>query len=193
MDVLEPKNLSDEKLVDLVRRKDKNLYKEVVKRYQDRLLRYANYLLNGIHEAEDVVQNALIKAYINLNSFDVKRKFSSWIYRIVHNEAVNLIKKKRREVSLDKNEFLSDSLTDDTNIELDFEKKELKKLIRRSLDRLPIKYREPMVLFFLEDKSYKEISDILRLPMGTVSIRLSRGKSTLKKIIGIKGEQIGQK
>ncbi len=183
--------ISDEKLVDLVRRKDKNLYRELVKRYQDRLLRYANYLLNRFEEAEDVVQNALVKAYINLNSFDIKRKFSSWIYRIVHNEAVNLIKKKRREVSLDKNEFLLDSLTDDTNIELDFEKKELKKLTQKSLDKLPVKYREPMALFFLEDKSYKEISDILRLPMGTVSIRLSRGKLALKKIIEAKGGQIG--
>ena len=183
--------ISDEKLVDLVRRKDKNLYRELVKRYQDRLLRYANYLLNRFEEAEDVVQNALVKAYINLNSFDIKRKFSSWIYRIVHNEAVNLIKKKRREVSLDKNEFLLDSLTDDTNIELDFEKKELKKLTQKSLDKLPVKYREPMALFFLEDKSYKEISDILRLPMGTVSIRLSRGKLALKKIIEAKGGQVG--
>lgn len=179
--------LSDEKLVELIRQKDKEKYREIVKRYQERLLRYANYLLNNQQEAEDVVQEAFIKAYIGLFRFDTKRKFSSWIYRIVHNEAVNLIRKKKREISLDKNDFWANLIPGKVDIELDFEKKELKKLVKKSISSLSVKYREPMALFFLESKSYKEISDILRLPIGTVSIRLSRGKLLLKKVYQKKG------
>ena len=175
-------NLSDEKLVELVRLKNKELYSEVVKRYQDKLLRYANYLLKNNDEAQDVVQNSFIKAYKNLFKFDLKRKFSSWIYRIVHNEAINYLKKKKKEVSLEINDQLILNLSSKENIELTYEKKEVKKRVEKCLALLPIKYKVVLVLFFLEEKSYDEISDILRMPIGTVGTRVSRGKLLLKKI-----------
>ena len=75
--------------MDAVRTKDQELYGEVVRRYQDKLLRYADYLMQNESRAADVTQNAFIKAFINLNSFDTGKKFSSWIYRITHNEAIN--------------------------------------------------------------------------------------------------------
>jgi len=93
-------NLSDEGLVGLVRSKDQELYAVLMRRYQAKLLRYANYLVRNNQRAEDVVQEAFIKAFVNLQGFNTKKKFSSWIYRIVHNEAINQLKKYSKEVRL---------------------------------------------------------------------------------------------
>ena len=74
--------LSDSDVVEIVRTRDKEAYAEIIKRYQMRLMRYASYITGDEHKGVDVVQEAFIKAYVNLNGFDTKKKFSSWIYRI---------------------------------------------------------------------------------------------------------------
>jgi len=180
-------NVSDEKLIELVRTQNHELYAEVVERYQEKLLRYADYLLGHNQEAEDVVQTAFVKVYKNLFAFNIKKKFSSWIYRIVHNEAVNRIKKKRKEFLFESNGDFANLLTSKKDVELEFEKKELSQMVKKCLKQLPIKYREPLTLFFLEEKSYQEISDILRIPKGTVGTRINRGKKLMAVICRKKG------
>jgi len=176
------KNLTDEELVVVVREKDREAYEEVMKRYQNKLLRYAVYLVGNEDEASDVVQETFIKAFINLKGFDSKRKFSSWIYRICHNEAVNLLKKKKQYISLDANEWLKEKLGGRDNVEEEMEKKETKQMIRKGLLKLAVEYRSVLTLYFLEDKKYEEIAEVLRIPLGTVGIRMKRGKEKLKKI-----------
>ena len=167
----------------LVRDKDQEFYAELVRRYEGKLLRYGIYLIGDRHGAADVVQEAFIKAFVNLKGFNARRKFSSWIYRIVHNEAINYIKKNKKTVSLESKKGLVENLSNNEDIEADFEKKEVRKKVRKCLEDLPIKYRESLVLHFLQDRSYEEISDILRMPMGTIGTRISRGKKMLKRII----------
>ena len=116
---------SDEKIVEIVK-KDNEVYAEIIKRYKEKLLRYATYLTKNEERAADVVQNTFIKVYVNLNGFNTKKKFSSWIYRIVHNEAMNMIKKYKKEVKMSEN-FERDSGID---IEKEYGKKELKEMIR---------------------------------------------------------------
>ncbi len=172
------KNLTDEQLVELVRSKDKELYAEIIRRYKDRLLRYAQYLLLDKEQATDVVQESFVKAYINLHGFNTKRKFSSWIYRIVHNEAVNLLKKEKKWIRMDeKFDFKSEEDAQDNLV-----KKELKENLQACLKNIPIIYKEPLVLYYLEEKSYNQISEILRISEKTVATRLRRAKSLLKKI-----------
>lgn len=170
--------ITDEKVVHFIITKDKEAYKEIINRYQDKLLRYANYIINDDEKAADVVQESFIKAYINLNSFNKNMKFSSWIYRIVHNQAINLTKKHKKEVSI----FENFDYESDTNIENEYEKNELTKMIKKCLNEIPVLYKEAISLFFLEDKSYNEISDILRIPVGTVGTRINRAKIIMKKI-----------
>jgi RNA polymerase sigma-70 factor (ECF subfamily) len=170
--------LSDEKLVDLICSKNKELYALIIKRYQKKLMRYATYLVNDEHGAADVVQESFIKSYMNLKGFDSKKKFSSWIYRIVHNEAINLINKQKLKVSLYQNVEFDSGI----NIEDEFIKNELKNHTHNCLNKMPIIYKEPLSLYFLEEKSYEEISDILRIPMGTVGTRINRAKVLMKKI-----------
>lgn len=170
--------LSDEELVVQIRTKDKERYFELVKRYQDKLMRYATYLIHDEQKATDVVQESFIKAYVNLNGFDAKKKFGSWIYRIVHNEAMNNAKKFIKEIPLIKNtDYMSNE-----DPEIEFSKKEIIENTQKCLDLMPVLYSEPLVLFYMEDKSYEEISDILRIPMGTVATRINRAKGIMKTI-----------
>jgi len=176
------KNLTDEELVEIIKLKNPQMYGNIVERYQNKLLRYAEYLVQDTILAEDIVQETFIKAFVNLNNFNTKRKFSSWIYRITHNETINKIKKTNQISSVGIIE-IADSFKSEENIERDYEKEEIKNKIRNNIKQLPLKYSEPLVLFYLEQKTYEETSDILRIPTGTVGTRINRGKNYLKKII----------
>jgi RNA polymerase sigma-70 factor, ECF subfamily len=171
-------NISDEKLVEFVRSKDQELYIYIVKRYEAKLMRYAEYLIGDKEKASDAIQETFIKAFVNLNGFNVKQKFSSWIYRIAHNETVNIVKKYKRE------SFFSEQfdIADKTSIEDEFSKKEIVSMVYKCLSGIPIIYSEVLVLYFIDELSYEEISEILKIPMGTVAIRLNRSKGIMKKI-----------
>lgn len=170
--------MTDERLVEVIKNKNKELYREIIIRYEKKLLRYARYLVNDREKSADIVQESFIKAFVNLNSFNVKMKFSSWIYRIVHNQAVNIIHKYKKELPLLGNIDYDSG----KNLELDFTNKEIKIRVNKCIAQLPLIYAEPLSLFYLEDKSYDEISDILRLPIGTVGTRINRAKSMMKII-----------
>jgi RNA polymerase sigma-70 factor (ECF subfamily) len=170
--------LSDEEIAEEVRSKDQELYSVIVERYQKKLLRYANNLIKDQDRASDIVQDAFIKAFINLKGFDTSKKFSSWIYRIVHNEAINIAKKHQKELPI-LDDFDSQS---DESVEADFEKKEIVAKVKKCLGEMPLLYSEPLALFYIDEKSYEDISDILRIPMGTVATRISRAKVLMKKI-----------
>lgn len=174
----DPENLTDEEIAEKTRNENPELFALIMERYQKKLLRYARNLIGNDDRAADVVQDSFIKAFVNLQGFDVKKKFSSWIYRIAHNEALNAIKKLGKESPLPEDvDFESEE-----NIELDYSQKEASAEIEKCLSRMPVIYSEPLSLSHIEDKSYEEISDILRLPMGTVATRISRAKILMKKI-----------
>jgi RNA polymerase sigma-70 factor (ECF subfamily) len=170
--------LSDEEVVVVVRTKNKEVYAEIIKRYQAKLMRYASYMMGDEQKGADIVQESFIKAYINLNGFDTKKKFSSWIYRIVHNEAMNVFGKNKKQTTINDNVDFDSGV----NIEDEFIKKELVNHAHLCLEQMPIIYKEPLSLMYLEDKTYEEISDILRIPIGTVGTRINRAKGLMKKL-----------
>ena len=172
-------NISDEEIVSQILDGDKNLFAEIVARYEDKLKRYIMRITNRREIVDDVLQNVFIKTYKNLYSFDKKLKFSSWIYRITHNEAINYATSgfMKKFVSLDLFFHFS---TDDESIEK-IEKLENIEKVKKSLNKLDIKYREPLYLFYFEDKNYEEISDILRMPVKTVGTLIHRAKLKIKE------------
>lgn len=170
--------MSDEELVEEIRSKDNELYVHIVKRYESKLTRYVDYLINDRDRSADIVQGTFIKAFVNLNGFNTKKKFSSWIYRIAHNETVNVIKKFKKEVRISRDFDYPDT----KDMEDEYNKKELVGRVHECLGKIPTLYSEPLALFFLDEKSYEEISDILRIPMGTVAIRISRAKALMKQL-----------
>lgn len=167
---------TDEELVNQVRTGDKEVYAELVRRYEPKLLRYALSLLNDREKALDTVQDTFIKAYVNLNGFNIKRQFSSWIYRILHNEAMNVLKKYHRETKLPDGY----DAPDPNHFEQELSREETIKMVHKCLDKIPLKYAEPVALFYLEDKTYEEIGDILRIPTGTVGVRINRAKKAMR-------------
>lgn len=178
---MDQENISDEQLIEIIREENHDLYSEIVKRYSAKLRRYISRLINDYDKSEDILQEVFIKAYRNLYDFNINKKFSSWIYRIAHNESINHIKKvsRERKVSL---EDIEDDIADESSAETEIDRIILKEQIERCLEKLDIKYREPLVLYFFEQKSYDEISDILRLPVSTVGTLIFRGKKLVKKI-----------
>ena len=170
--------LADEELVSLVRDQDQELYRHLIERYQAKLLRYASYLTGDDDQAADVVQEAFIKTFVNLQSFNIKKKFSSWLYRITHNEAMNMLNRHKQEFPLLKNVDFASNI----DLEDDFVKKELAGRAKKCLAEMPVIYKEVLTLYYLEEQSYEEISDILRIATGTVGTRLNRAKIIMKKI-----------
>lgn len=175
-------NLSDEQLVIEIRGKDKELYGEIIRRYQTKLTHYLRKFIRNGDELEDVLQEVFIKAYRNLFDFNTGKRFSPWIYRIAHNEALNHIKKYKREsVSLDDQEW--EIMDESIDLKKDIDNRILKKRIEDGLASIKDKYREPLILFLLEQKSYEEIGDILRVPRNTVGTLVMRGKKLLREYL----------
>lgn len=155
-------------------------YGKLMERYEAPLLRYASFFTHDYEAAQDIVQETFIKAYRNLASFNDKFAFSGWLYRIAHNTALDALK-KHRPISLD--EPLLDELTaEDSHVAAQIDRQILAKDVAHCLDQLALKYREPIILYYFQHKSYTEISDILRLPASTVGVRIKRGKAQMRKI-----------
>lgn len=182
------KEKTDAELVSLSL-KNPDHFAELVDRYEKKLFRYVRRLSGLEAESiEDVLQEAFIKIYTNLNDFDPKFNFSSWTYRITHNETINYLKKNKKQIVLpletdDKETMnLIDALESETDISSDMVQKEMGEKVRQGINLLPEKYREILVLRYMEDLDYKEISEILRIPMGTVATTINRAKEKFKKI-----------
>ncbi|MCF8374689.1 MAG: RNA polymerase sigma factor [Bacteroidales bacterium] len=167
---------------------DLDYFSCLYKRFEPELLRYIQRM-TGItaEEAQDILQESFIKIWRNLKKFDQDLKLSSWIYRIVHNEVVSSI---RRNKSYGKNKTIDIKncehlITDDNKPDSEDEEEE-QILLYETLNLVPIKYREVLILKFLEKKSYEEISDILKIPEGTVAIRINRAKQKFRDLASFK-------
>jgi RNA polymerase sigma-70 factor (ECF subfamily) len=176
-------DMTDEQIAEEIVNGNNELFGELVRRYEQRLVRYTTYILQDKSAAYDVVQDTFIKSFENLKSFNTERKFSSWIYRIAHNESINRIKKNGREIFNVDFDFLKELMPPDTAPDVEFERNEINESLRKSMEMLPVKFREVLTLYYLENKSYDEISDILRISIGTVGTWINRGKAKLKKIL----------
>lgn len=173
---------TDEQLIAQVRENDKEKYAEIIRRYQIKLTHYLRKFIRNHDELEDVLQEIFIRTYRNLFAFNIEKKFSPWIYRIAHNQAINHIKKnKKSSISLDEYEWeiVDEKMDLKKNIDIGLAKTKIEK----GLSTLKIKYREPLILYFFEQKSYEEISDILHIPISTVGTLISRGKSALREFL----------
>ncbi|GAB4218710.1 MAG: RNA polymerase sigma factor [Candidatus Microgenomates bacterium] len=170
-------NLTDEQLIEKIKN-NQELFGILIDRYKNKLERYVFYLINRKDELDDIVQEIFIKVFINLNSFDTKKKFSAWFFRIAHNQVVNFFKKYKKTLSI-RDDL---KIIDDKNIEEDFEKKELKEILKKCIDEISLDYKEIILLYYFQDLSYEEISDVLKIPAGTVATKLSRAKKILKKL-----------
>jgi RNA polymerase sigma-70 factor, ECF subfamily len=176
-------NEKDEEIALKVQKGDTESFGVLIERYEKKLTRYARKFISNNVDITDLVQDVFVKAYTNIQSFDAERKFSSWIYRIAHNEFVNALKKKKWELFdvFNVDVFFPHAVSQET-ADQDTLSQDLKKTLDACLDKIDPKYREPLVLYYYEELSYQEMADVLHIPVSTVGIRLRRGKSLLKKV-----------
>ena len=174
----------DEELVALTL-ENPDIYQVLVERYEEKLMRYVMRISASYREdAEDILQDVFLSAYRNLNEFDQDLKFSSWIYRITHNKVISHYRKKNarpKTTTYEGDSELINILSSDEDIAKELEKRQKSDEVREILDTLDERYREVLVLKFLEDKDYKEISDILQKPMGTVATLINRAKKQFRE------------
>lgn len=178
---------SDETLARLVQDGDESAFKELVERYEPKMMRYAKRFLFGYDDAQDALQAVFIKAYRNIKSFDASRRFSPWLYRIAHNEFINIIKKKGREpiAFFDPDTIFPHPLSRHP-ADKAINEQEIQHALNSCLNELDAKYREPLVLFYFEELDYKQIAAVLRVPVATVGVRLSRAKRQLQTLYAAK-------
>ncbi len=173
---------SDVELVKKTLNGNKESFGKLVDRYETPIRAYIKRVTNwDWMSVEDICQEVFLKAYVNLQSFDVRLKFSSWLYRIAHNQAVDFLKSHKKTQVLEEEEnglWSGKMLLEDMAIK-NMEAEDLK----RKMKKLDEKDREILVLYYWEEKSYEEISDILKLPAGTVGVYLQRAKKKFKVLL----------
>lgn len=168
----------DKELVKECLEGSRSSFEEIVERYYKVVYRLALRLLHNNDDAEEITQIVFVKAYENLNSYNPKFKFFSWLYRITVNESVNYTKKQSYTEKISE-----EYSTSEENPDAIYEKTELDDKIQVALMEVDILYRVPVVLKHFLDYSYKELSEMLGIPEKTVKSRLFTGRQQLKDIL----------
>jgi RNA polymerase sigma-70 factor, ECF subfamily len=175
---------ADQELAHQVQKGQIDSFNILINRYEKKMRNYARNFLSDKEDVNDVLQEIFIKAYKNIQSFDAERKFSSWLYRIAHNEFVNVLKKRNKITLplLDFDVFFPQYAKDGKTLAQDIDQRKMQEIVARFTDKLEQKYKEPIILYYFEELSYKEISDVMQIPVSTVGIRIKRAKNILKSI-----------
>jgi len=167
---------------------ERDAYALLVERYNGSLFRYLVRMIGQPADAEDLTQEAFLRAYLSLASYDPSYRFSTWLFRIATNLAINRIKAASKIVSLeemsDRNEQRDEppELVDpcaDGRPDQAVERAERVKMIQNCLQELPADYRAVVTLRHIAELSYNEIADSIGLPLNTVRTRLHRGRERL--------------
>ena len=177
--------MDDAELVRRARAGDAGAFGELVSRYQTRILRLVRGMVPE-HDAEDVAQDAFLKAFRKLDEFDERARFYTWLYRIASNAALDWRKRERyrRHADLPSTPEGEDAVPDaGPSPRTAAQRGELAAAIDRAVERLPDHYREIVVLREVEGLSYEEIAEVLRISKGTVESRLFRARERLRRVL----------
>jgi RNA polymerase sigma-70 factor (ECF subfamily) len=179
--------LTDEELVATVLEGHPEHFGELVERYQGRLINYLFRLVRNAEEAHDLAQEVFIKVYQALDRFDSRYKFSSWLFRVAQNAAIDQMRKRRlRLVSIHRQDDRSSELHEwefaaqGRSPYGDLRNQERAEAIRQAIEELPWEYRELILLRHFGELSYEEIARLKEMPLGTVKNKLFRGRQMLK-------------
>ena len=182
--------MNDLKVIESCLLGNTQMFSRLIDSYKNMVYNLAYRMSNNSQEAEDISQEAFLRAYQSLSRFNPSYKFSTWLYQITLNIIRDRFKKKELNyvsldapVETDDSEFYSQPADLTNNPEEIVTQKENIQAIQKAIYSLPLKYREIVVLRHLQDLSYIEIANILKLPTGTVKVRLYRAREQLRKIL----------
>jgi RNA polymerase sigma-70 factor, ECF subfamily len=186
----EREQLDDRALVSRILEGDRDRFTELVKRYEKRVVNYVYRITHRYEEAHDLAQEIFVKVYMALDRYDPKYQFSTWLFRIAQNTAIDALRKKSVvEVPISK-----PAASDDDTKEREFadtgvspyralKNKQLASAIDKAVLELPSDYRELIQLRHFAELSYEEIASMKKLPLGTVKNKLFRARNMLKETL----------
>lgn len=187
---VEERRIEDQKLIALARGGNQKAFETLLKKYRNLVYHLMLKMVRNPQEAEDLCQEAFIKAFNALSSFNEEFAFSTWLMKIATNNCIDhLRKRKLRTYSIDeplqyKDEQVQVELPDhDPTPDRQLLNQERRKLIDNAIQSLPPRYRHVIILRHQEEKSYEDIAEILKLPLGTVKARIFRAREMLNKKI----------
>jgi RNA polymerase sigma-70 factor (ECF subfamily) len=160
-------------------------FEVLVDRYQHAMYNVALRIVHDLEDAADVTQSAFVKVYENLASFNPRYKFFSWLFRIVVNEALNLLKKRKPYAELEERHLAVESSPDGNLLE-----EEVQAKVERALMDLKFEYRLVVVLRHFQNLSYEEISYIADVPEKTVKSRLFTARKLLREKLMRQGVEL---
>lgn len=189
--IREDERLADTEMVLKVREGDVTAFRGLVEKYQGRVYSMVYGMLRNREDARDVTQDAFVKAFHNLDSFRLESSFYTWLYRIAMNLAIDVTRKRKRRKTSSFEESIAARDEDGSIAEVHnqegpqrlHQRKQLYGRIMDAIETLPEDQRQAILLRELDGLSYKEISDIMGIPEGTVMSRLFYARKKLQKLL----------
>lgn len=176
------------RLIGEVRKGDQEAFAEIVELFKDKVYQISYRLTGNVHEAQDIAQEAFLRAYTNIDRYDIDRKFSTWLFRITTNVAIDRLRKKKPDFYLQDEVKGMSGMTLESQFSTDEQlpedqviTREMQNWVQDEINKLPVKYRTAIILKYIEDLSINEISEILNMPASTVKTRIHRGREALRK------------
>lgn len=177
------KNLTDAEIIESVKKGNQADYSILVERYKNKAFTMLKRMLKNDFEAEEILMDSFLKAYNNIGSFKFESKFSTWFYKIVYNTALSRISNSKRKIetqmaSIDDLTFLESNYNaDEYAVENNAE------LVKNIVNQLPEKNAAVVTMFYLEEMTIEEISDVLNLSVANIKVILHRSRNMLRKLI----------
>ena len=167
---------------------DRKAYTLLVERYKDLVHDLVYRMIGDAARAEDIAQDAFVKGYLSLRDFRGESRFSTWVCRIAINRCRDLLRRARREVLMPDGEPpLSESVDAGETPAAALERREREEVLRRALARLPLKYREAVVLRHIEGMEFREVGRLLGIAAGAAKVRTFRGREMLLRFLEREG------
>jgi RNA polymerase sigma-70 factor (ECF subfamily) len=167
---------------------DEAAFRDLMEKYNDAIYNFIFRMVHDRQQVEDLTQEAFIKAFASLKSFNEEYAFSTWLYKIATNNCIDYIRKRKLQMySIDKpiesrdSEFVFELPDDSYEADREIISDQRTRLLRKAIDELPEKYRRVIHLRHTEERSYEEIAKMLRLPIGTVKAHIFRARELLAR------------
>jgi RNA polymerase sigma-70 factor (ECF subfamily) len=179
-------NVTDEQLIAKFQLGDLQAYDLLVYRYKDQLLNFVYRFVGNRTDAEDIVQETFLRVYKNKHMYKEIAKFSTWVYTIAGNLAKTELRRRKRHKIFSVSNFVNeerdyDIPDSDHSPEKKVDSAIQEGIIQKAIEKLPVKFKEVIILRDIQGFAYEEISQILNIPLGTVKSRVNRGRLKLQE------------
>lgn len=177
------KNLNDYEIVDSVLKGNESDYTLIIERYKDKAFSLLSNMLKNKLDAEEALQDSFVKAYRSLNTFKKESKFSTWFYKIVYNTGLTIATNKKRQLQMQMNSIDEVYNLKNEDTETYATSENAKNYIIKMVDNLPVRNAVVLILFYMDNLSLKEISEVLGISIVNTKVLLFRSRNLLRELL----------